>query len=97
MEWANYIYDHREKRQASIKQVTFPYDYRPGQRDMVVSVYSAIRNGTPLFVQAPTGIGKTLATIFPAVQAVGQGMGDKIFYLTAKTIDNLNFNIRFFF
>ena len=86
MEWANYIYDHREKRQASIKQVTFPYDYRPGQRDMVVSVYSAIRNGTPLFVQAPTGIGKTLATIFPAVQAVGQGMGDKIFYLTAKTI-----------
>lgn len=86
MIWADYSYDHREARQASIAGVEFPYDYRPGQRDMAVSVYSAIRKGSPLFVQAPTGIGKTLGAIFPAVKAIGQGMGDKIFYLTAKTI-----------
>ena len=86
MIWADYSFEHRECRQASIANVAFPFPYRTGQRDMVVSVYSAIRNGTTLFVQAPTGIGKTLATIFPAVQAMGQEMGDKIFYLTAKTI-----------
>lgn len=86
MVWADYSYNHREARQTSISGVEFPYQYRAGQRDMVVSVYSAIRNGKPLFVQAPTGIGKTLATIFPAVKAMGQEMGDKIFYLTAKTI-----------
>lgn len=86
MIWADYSFEHRECRQASIANVAFPFPYRVGQRDMVVSVYSAIRNGTTLFVQAPTGIGKTLATIFPAVQAMGQEMGDKIFYLTAKTI-----------
>lgn len=86
MIWADYSHDHREVRQASIADVEFPYAYRAGQRDMAVSVYSAIRNGSPLFVQAPTGIGKTLAAIFPAVKAMGQGMGDKIFYLTAKTI-----------
>lgn len=86
MVWADYSHDHREARQASIDHVEFPYAYRPGQRDMAVSVYSAIRNSKPLFLQAPTGIGKTLASIFPAVKAMGQGMGDKIFYLTAKTI-----------
>lgn len=86
MLWANYSYDHRMERQVSIEGVEFPFPYRPGQRDMAVSVYKTIREGTPLFVQAPTGIGKTLATLFPAVKAVGQGLGDKIFYLTAKTM-----------
>lgn len=86
MIWADYLYDHQRIRNASIENVRFPYPYRMGQRDMVVSVYHAIREETALFVQAPTGIGKTLATIFPAVQAMGQEMGDKIFYLTAKTI-----------
>lgn len=84
--WAEYAVTHQEIRQASIADIEFPYAYRAGQRDMAISVYSAIRNGTPLFVQAPTGIGKTLAAIFPSVKAMGQGLGDKIFYLTAKTI-----------
>lgn len=86
MVWADYSYEHREKRKRSIPGLPFPYAYRAGQREMVVSVYSAITKGTRLFVQAPTGIGKTLATIYPAIQAMGQGQGDKIFYLTAKTI-----------
>ena len=84
--WADYAYQHRKLRQASIAPIEFPFAYREGQRDMVVSVYSAIRKEMPLFVQAPTGIGKTLATIFPAVKAMGQEMGEKLFYLTAKTV-----------
>lgn len=86
MIWAEYSYTAREKRQASIAGLEFPFEYRAGQRDMVVSVYSAIRNEKTLFVQAPTGIGKTLATVFPAIQAMGQEFGEKIFYLMAKTI-----------
>lgn len=86
MVWADYQYEHQQHRQASIAELEFPYTYRDGQRDMVVSVYKAIREEIPLFVQAPTGIGKTLAAVFPAVQAIGQGYGDKLFYLTAKTI-----------
>lgn len=86
MIWAEYAYQHKQKRQAAIGTVEFPFPYRPGQRDMAVSVYSAIRKGEPLFVQASTGIGKTLAALFPAVKAVGQGLGDKLFYLTAKTM-----------
>lgn len=86
MVWAEYSYAAREKRQASIAGLEFPFAYRAGQRDMVVSVYSAIRDEKTLFVQAPTGIGKTLATVFPAVQAMGQEFGEKIFYLLAKTM-----------
>lgn len=51
-----------------------------------MSVYRAIEDNTNLYIQAPTGVGKTLSTVFPAVQALGQQMSDKIFYLTSKTI-----------
>ena len=51
-----------------------------------ISVYRAIEDNTNLYIQAPTGGGKTLSTVFPAVQALGQQMSDKIFYLTSKTI-----------
>ena len=51
-----------------------------------MSVYRTILRKKKLFIQAPTGIGKTMATVFPAVKAVGEGLGDKLFYLTAKTI-----------
>lgn len=86
MVWADYSYDHKNARQASIPGLAFPYPYRDGQFDMIRSVYSAIEEQQNLYVQAPTGIGKTLATIFPAVHSIGQGNGDKIFYLTAKTM-----------
>lgn len=52
-----------------------------------MSVYRAIEENTNLYIQAPTGVGKTLSTVFPAVQALGQQMSDKIFYLTSKTIN----------
>ena len=86
MVWADYSYDHKNARQASIPGLAFPYPYRDGQFDMIRSVYSAIEEQQNLYVQAPTGIGKTLATIFPAVHSIGQGYGDKIFYQTAKTM-----------
>ena len=52
----------------------------------MVAVYRSMTQGRNLFIQAPTGIGNTLSTVFPAVKAVGEGWADKIFYLTAKTI-----------
>ena len=58
----------------------------PGQRDVAAAVYRTILRRKKLFIQAPTGVGKTISTVFPAVKAVGEGLGDKIFYLTAKTI-----------
>lgn len=84
--WAEFLHRHRQRRTASIKGLEFPYPYRKGQRDLVVAVYRSMVQGRNLFIQAPTGIGKTLSTVFPAVKAVGEGWADKIFYLTAKTI-----------
>ena len=84
--WARYQVQWREKRNASIKGVEFPFSYREGQKDLVVAVYRTILRKKKLFIQAPTGVGKTIATLFPAVKAVGEGLGEKIFYLTAKTI-----------
>lgn len=84
--WARFQIEWRETRNASIKQVVFPYDYREGQKELVTSVYRTILRKKKLFIQAPTGVGKTMATVFPAVKAVGEGLGEKIFYLTAKTI-----------
>lgn len=84
--WAKFEIEWRNVRNDSIRQIEFPFPYREGQRDLVVSVYRTILRKKKLFIQAPTGVGKTMATVFPAVRAVGEGLGEKIFYLTAKTI-----------
>ncbi len=84
--WGRYQYHHRQMRNVSIRGLDFPFPYRQGQRELAVSTYRAIQRGKPLFIQAPTGIGKTMSVLFPAVKAVGEGLGDKVFYLTAKTI-----------
>lgn len=84
--WANFQYQRRIERRSSMEGLEFPYPYRKGQKDLVSGVYHTMRTEKQLFIQAPTGIGKTMAAIFPAVRAVGEGHGDKIFYLTAKTI-----------
>lgn len=85
--WLAVIARWEATRDESIKQLAFPFDsYRPGQRSLAVTVFSAVRAAEKAFVQAPTGIGKTIATIFPAVKAVGEGYGSKIFFLTAKTV-----------
>lgn len=84
--WALYQIEWREIRNHSIRRTEFPFPYREGQRNLVSSVYRTILRKKKLFIQAPTGVGKTMATIFPAVRAVGEELGEKIFYLTAKTI-----------
>lgn len=84
--WADFQFAWRNLRQTSIKGVEFPYPYRKGQKELAAGVYRTIARGKNLFIQAPTGVGKTISTVFPAVKAVGENLGDKIFYLTAKTI-----------
>lgn len=84
--WAEFQIDWKKERNRSIKQIDFPYEYRKGQKELATSVYKTILRRKKLFIQAPTGVGKTMATVFPSVKAVGEGLGEKIFYLTAKTI-----------
>ena len=84
--WLSYQLRWKSERNESLQNLEFPFPYREGQRKMVSSVYHAIGTGRQIFVQAPTGVGKTMSTIFPAVRAVGEGKGGTIFYLTAKTI-----------
>ncbi|MGN0401742.1 MAG: ATP-dependent DNA helicase [Acetatifactor sp.] len=84
--WADYAWRWKGLRQASIIGLSFPFPYREGQRDLVEAVYRTIYHKRKLFLEAPTGVGKTVSTVYPAIQAMGQGMGDRIFYLTAKTI-----------
>lgn len=84
--WARFQIAWEKTRNESISGVEFPFPYRKGQRDVAVAVYRTIQRKKKLFIQAPTGVGKTISTIFPAVKAIGEGLGEKIFYLTAKTI-----------
>ena len=84
--WLSYQKKWKEERNHSLQSLEFPFFYREGQRKMVSSVYHAIGASRQIFIQAPTGVGKTMSTIFPAVRAVGEGKGETIFYLTAKTI-----------
>ena len=64
----------------------FPFPYREGQRELVHGVYRTILRGKQLFIQAPTGVGKTMSCLYPAVRSVGEGISERIFYLTAKTM-----------
>lgn len=85
--WADFTQDWAVIRNKSIKELIFPFgSYRKGQRELAVTVYKTIGEKKKLFAQAPTGIGKTMSTLFPAVKAIGEGLTSKIFYLTAKTI-----------
>ena len=73
-------------RNGSLFELSFPFvDYRKGQREMAVSVYQTLKNQQQLVMQAPTGIGKTMASIFPSLKAMGEFGYDKFFYLSAKT------------
>ena len=84
--WIAYQIAWKKERNVSMSDLEFPFEYREGQRKIVSGVYHTISTERQIFVQAPTGVGKTMSTIFPAVRAVGAGLGENIFYLTAKTI-----------
>ncbi len=85
--WAIKLQSWVETRDGSIRAMQFPFGtYRPGQRELAVAVYQTVKQSQKLFAQAPTGIGKTLGTLFPALKAMAEGLTVQIFYLTAKTI-----------
>lgn len=86
VKWAEYLYHNAVRRTESIKDLEFPYPYRKGQKELAVSVYKSIAQERNLFIQAPTGLGKTLSCVYPALKAMGEEKADKLFYLTAKTI-----------
>ena len=86
LQWAATIVGWEFQRDASIRKLEFPFgEYRPGQREMAIGVYRTIKNSDQQLIQAATGIGKTMAAVFPAVKAIGEGLTAKIFYLTART------------
>ncbi len=83
--------DHRLRRDQSISELPFPFEtYRQGQRKFAGAIYKTISEETNLFANAPTGIGKTMSSIFPTVKALGEGKLERMFYLTAKTITRQN-------
>ncbi len=86
VKWAEYLYRHTLRRDESLRELEFPYKYRAGQKELAVSVYRALARKRNLFIQAPTGIGKTLSVVYPSLKSMGNGNGEKLFYLTAKTI-----------
>jgi len=84
--WQKTLAAHRTCRDATLCDLRFPYDtYRKGQREMAAAVYGAIRRGERVLCEMPTGTGKSAAAIFPALMAMGQGMTQQVFYLTART------------
>lgn len=85
--WAYAMYEWSSLRDSTIKSLEFPYEgYRRNQRKLAVAVYKTIEASKRIFIQAPTGTGKTISALFPAIKALGEGVTGRIFYLTAKTI-----------
>lgn len=85
--WADEVQNWRVERDQSLRALIFPYPgYRAGQRELAVAAYRTLVRGGRLFAEAPTGIGKTISVLFPALKALGEGRFVRLFYLTAKTI-----------
>ncbi|RAI69466.1 ATP-dependent DNA helicase [Pseudomonas fluorescens] len=86
LHWAQQEVAHRDGRNLAAQHLAFPHaDFRPGQRHLAESVFKAVSTGRCLMAQAPTGIGKTLGTLFPVLKALAPQQLDKVFFLTAKT------------
>jgi Rad3-related DNA helicase len=86
LHWAEQETVHRQGRNRAAQQLAFPHaDFRPGQRHLAESVFKAVSTGRCLMAQAPTGIGKTVGTLFPLLKALAPQQLDKVYFLTAKT------------
>lgn len=87
LQWLERYVEYKQQRDTSIKALNFPHsEYRPGQREFAVAIYRTIAQQKGLLAEAPTGIGKTISALFPAVKAIGEGLHDNIVFLTAKTL-----------
>ncbi|QSX06897.1 aminotransferase class IV [Sedimentibacter sp. zth1] len=86
LDWAKLNVEHIINKRISVENIVFPFGkYREGQRDLLIAVYQTIKNKKKLFVQAPTGIGKTISVLFPAIKALNKVGNSKIYYLTSKS------------
>ncbi|EOT44599.1 ATP-dependent DNA helicase [Enterococcus columbae] len=86
-QWLDLALELKQKRDGSIEQLSFPFPaFRQGQRELAGQVYRALTHEKQLFTEAPTGTGKTLSTLFPALKALQNQQINSIFYLTAKTV-----------
>ena len=83
--WGAQEADHRKQLLLALRDLAFPYPMRAGQRDLARQVFQAARRQKVLLAQAPTGIGKTLGTLFPMLKAMAEDRLDKLFFLNAKT------------
>ncbi|ASJ75435.1 ATP-dependent DNA helicase [Granulosicoccus antarcticus] len=91
LQWLERVSLWQQKLMASARDMSFPFgDFRAGQRDMAVAIYRAARDAQPLMCEAPTGIGKTLSALFPAIKSLGEGQVSQIAYLTAKVAGRLS-------
>lgn len=90
LEWVRQEVAWRKTRDASIAALSFPYElHRPGQLDLSQAVQATLLKGERLFIEAPTGLGKTMAVLYPAVRVLGQGRLERLFFLTAKTVGRM--------
>jgi DNA excision repair protein ERCC-2 len=90
LEWATLISAWQQQRDASILRLKFPFAaYRPGQQEMMQAVERSIKGDGRIFIQAATGIGKTMAVLFPAARSIAARPAGKVFYLTARTTGRL--------
>ncbi|MEZ1318288.1 ATP-dependent DNA helicase [Pseudomonas fluorescens] len=86
LDWAEQEMTHRQARNEAAQGLAFPHvGFRPGQRHLAESVFKAVSTGRCLMAQAPTGIGKTVGTLFPMLKALAPQQLDKVLFLTAKT------------
>jgi len=87
LDWIRERHHWRRQRDQSIRSLEFPFQgFRPGQRKLAVAVYRTLASGGRLFLEAPTGTGKTISVLFPALKALAEGKLERIFYLTARTV-----------
>ena len=75
--WAVWQIKWQERRNESIQELDFPFEYREGQQRLVKGVYQSILRRKRLYVEAPTGVGKTISTVFPAVKSIGEGVTEQ--------------------
>src|SRR6266481_2821254 len=87
LEWIRERHHWCGQRDKSIRSLDFPFrEFRPGQRKLAVAVYRTLAGGGRLFLEAPTGIGKTISVLFPALKALAEGKLERVLYLTARTV-----------
>ncbi len=87
LDWIRDLHRWRALRDRALQTLAFPFaEYRPGRRELAVAAWRALADGGRLFLEAPTGIGKTISVLFPALKAMGEGKVERIFYLTARTV-----------